>query len=88
MAKGHHGNNAHRRNLDEMPDRKKTPNFSKSITDTQKERQEKLKNAHLARERKRRVEKRFQRDILKWCKGSVARVVKFLSAVKNKVTKA
>lgn len=71
-----------------MPDRKKSANFSQSIIDTQKERQEKLKNAHLARERKRRVEKRFQRDILKWCTGSVARVKKFLSAVKNKVTKA
>ena len=71
-----------------MPDRKKSTNFSQSIIDTQKERQEKLKNAHLARERKRRIEKRFQRDILKWYTGSVARVKKFLIAVKNKVTKA
>jgi len=71
-----------------MPDRKKSTNFSQSIIDTQKERQEKLKNAHLARERKRSVEKRFQRDILKWYTGSVARVKKFLIAVKNKITKA
>ena len=71
-----------------MPDRKKSANFSQSIIDTQKERQEKLKNAHLARERKRRVEKRFQRDIFKWCTGSVAIVKKFLTAVKNKVMKA
>jgi hypothetical protein len=71
-----------------MPDRKKSANFSKSIIGTQKDRQKKLKTAHLARERKRSVEKIFQRDILKWCTGSVARVEKFLSAVKKRVTKA
>ena len=71
-----------------MPDRKKTSKFSKSIIDTQKERQEELKKAHLARKRKRRVETRYQRDILKWCTGCVARVKNFLSAVKKVVTKA
>ncbi len=70
-----------------MPDRKKTSKFSKSIIDTQKKRQEKLKNAHQARKRKRRVEKIYQRDILKWCTGCAVRVKIFLSAAKKAVTK-
>ena len=71
-----------------MPDRKKTSKFSKSIIDTQKDRQEKLKNAHQARERKRRVEKIYQRDILKWCIGCVERVGKFFSVARKAVMKA
>ena len=71
-----------------MADRKKTSRFSKSIIDTQKDRQEELKNAHQARERKRRVETIYQRDIFKWWTGCVARVRKIFSSVKKKVTKA
>jgi Cdc6-like AAA superfamily ATPase len=71
-----------------MMDRKITSKFSKLIIVTQKDRQEELKNAYQARERKRRVEKIYQRDILKLCTGCVARVGKILSAAKKKVTKA
>jgi len=71
-----------------MPDRKKSANFSKSIIGIQKDRQKKLKIAHLASEHKISVEKIFQRDILKWCTARVARVEIFFSAVKKKVTKA
>ena len=71
-----------------MPVRKKTSKFSKSIIDTQKKRQEKLKSAHQGRERKRRVEKIYQRDILKWCTGCAERMKIFLSAAKKAVTKA
>ena len=71
-----------------MPDRKKTSRFSKSIIDTQKDRQEELKNAHQVHERKRRVEKIYQRDIFKWCTSCVARVGKILYAAKKIVTKA
>lgn len=71
-----------------MPDGKKTTRSSESIIDKQKDRQEKLKNAHQARERRRRVEKIYQRDIFKWCTGCVARVGEILSAAKKKVTKA
>ncbi len=71
-----------------MPDGKKTNRSFKSIIDKQKDRQEKLKNAHQARERKRRVETIYQRDIFKWCTGCVARVGKILYAAKKIVTKA
>lgn len=71
-----------------MPDRKKKSMLSKSIIDTQKDRQEMLKNAHQARRRKRRVEKIYQKDILKWCTGCVERVGKIFSAARKAVIKA